>query len=116
MSRVLIALGGHLTKRSVLNAVFEYCREMKFKVSVLLVDAGEPPSAALQDFLMRLKLAGLNGRLYRHAGNLGRAVLSHANRHKDIRLILVDSMKNWGSAPMQTLSPPVGLFSSIAAT
>lgn len=116
MSGVLIALEGHLTKRSVLNAVFEYCRKMKFKVSVLLVDAGEPPSAALQEFLIRLKLAGLNGCLYRHAGNLGHAVLKHANRHKDIRLILVDSMKNWGPAPLRTLSQPVGLFSGIVAT
>ncbi len=115
MSRVLIALEGRLTKRSVLNAVFEYCRKMKFKVSVLLVDAGEPPCAALQDFLIQLKLAGLNGCLYRPAGDLGRAVLKHASRHKDIRLILVDSMKNWGSAPLQTLSAPVGLFSGIVA-
>lgn len=115
MSGVLIALEGHLTKRSVLNAVFEYCRKMKFKVSVLLVDAGEP-SPALQEFLIRLKLAGLNGCLYRHAGNLGQAVLKHANRHKDIRLILVDNMKNWGSAPLQTLSQPVSLFSGIVAT
>lgn len=116
MSRVLIALEGRFTRRSVLNSVFEYCRKMKFKVSVLLVGTGEAPSIALQDFLIRLKRAGLNGCLHRHAGNMGGAVLEHASHYKDIRLILVDSMKNWGTAPLHTLTQPIGLFSGIVAT
>lgn len=117
MSRILIALHGHLIKRSVLNAVFEYCRKMKFKVNVLLVDGDAAPSPILTDFLARLKQAGLNGGLYRQAGSFGQAVLSHASRHKGIRLILVDSMKNWGArAPLGALSQPVGLFSGVVAT
>ncbi|MBU1395985.1 MAG: hypothetical protein KKE84_07555 [Gammaproteobacteria bacterium] len=117
MSRILIALHGHSIRRSVLNAVFDYCRKMRFKVSVLLVDEADAPSPALADFLARLKHAGLNGRLHRQAGCLGQAVLEFASRHKDISLILVDSMKNWGGGvPLKALSPPVGLFSGIVAT
>lgn len=117
MSRILIALHGHLIKRSVLNAVFEYCMKMKFKVNVLLVDDEDAPSPVLADFVARLKQAGLNGCLYRQTGCLGQAVLKHASRHKDIRLILVDSMKNWGSrVPLRALSQPVGLFSGVVAS
>lgn len=117
MSRVLIALHGHLIRRSVLNAVFDYCREMKFKVSVLLVDGDSTPSPALADFLAQLKQAGLSGRLFRQAGSLGQAVRKHVSRHKDIAMVLVDSMKNWGGgAPLKALSPPVGVFSGIVAT
>lgn len=117
MSRILIALHGHLIKRSVLNAVFEYCTKMKFQVSVLLVDGEDAPSPVLVDFLSRLKQAGLNGCLYRQAGSLGQAVLKHASRHKDIRLILVDSMKNWGTrVPLRALSQPVGVFSGVVAS
>lgn len=117
MSRILIALDGHSIKRSVLNAIFDYCREMRFKVSVLLVDGDSAPSPALADFLDQLKQAGLSGRLFRQAGCLGQAVLNFASRHKDISLVLVDSMKNWGSGvPLKALSPPVGLFSGIVAT
>jgi len=117
MSRILIALHGHLIKRSVLNAVFEYCTKMKFQVSVLLVDGEDAPSPVLVDFLIRLKQAGLNGCLYRQAGSLGQAVLKHASRHKDIRLILVDSMKNWGTrVPLRALSQPVGVFSGVVAS
>lgn len=117
MSRILIALHGHLVKRSLLNAVFEYCTKMKFQVSVLLVDGDDAPSPVLVDFLGRLKQAGLNGCLYRQAGSLGQAVLKHASRHKDIRLILVDSMKNWGTrVPLRALSQPVGVFSGVVAS
>lgn len=117
MSRILIALDGHPIKRSVLNAVFDYCRKMKFKVNVLLVDGDDAPSPVVTDFLARLKQAGLSGSLYRQAGCLGQAVLKHASRHKDIRLILVDSMKNWGtSVPLRALAQPVGAFSSIVAS
>jgi hypothetical protein len=117
MSRILIALHGHQIRRSVLNAVFDYCRKMKFKVNVLLVDGEDAPSPVLTDFLVRLKQAGLSGRLYRQAGSLGQAVLKHASRHKDIRLILVDSMKNWGaSVPLRALSQPVGLLSGVVAS
>ena len=117
MSRILIALDGHPIKRSVLNAVFDYCRKMRFKVSVLLVEEDGAPSPALADFLAQLKQAGLSGCLYRQAGCLGQAVLKHASRHKDIRLILVDSMKNWGTGvPLNALSPPVGVFSGVVAT
>jgi len=116
MSRILIALQGHLVKRSVLNAVFDYCIKMKFKVNVLLVGEADA-SPVLADFLARLKQAGLNGCLYRQAGCLGQAVLKHASHHKDIRLILVDSMKNWGSrVPLRALSQPVGLFSGVVAS
>jgi len=114
MSRILIAIHGHLIRRSVLNAVFDYCRKMKFKVNVLLVDDADAPSPVLADFLTRLKQAGLNGCLYRQAGSLGQAVLKHASCHKDIRLILVDSMKNWGTrVPLRALSQPVGVFSGV---
>ncbi|HSJ80262.1 MAG TPA: hypothetical protein VK910_03530 [Thiobacillus sp.] len=117
MSRILIALHGHSIRRSVLNAVFDYCREMKFKVSVLLVDGDSVLSPALADFLGQLKQAGLSGRLFRQAGCLGQAVLTFASRHKDLSLILVDSMKNWGGGvPLKALSPPVGVFSGIVAT
>jgi hypothetical protein len=117
MSRVLIALHGHLFKRSALNAAFNYCRDMKFTVNVLLVDGGEDLQPALMDFLARLKQAGLSGSLYRQAGPLGRAVLRHANRFKDIRLILVDSMKHWGAgAPLGALSQPVGLLGGVVAS
>ncbi len=117
MSRILIALHGHSIRRSVLNAVFEYCKKMKFKVSVLLVDGDSAPSPALADFLDQLKQAGLNGRLFRQAGCLGQAVLKVVRRHKDISLVLVDSMKHWGAgAPLKALSPPVGVFSGIVAT
>lgn len=116
MSRILIALHGHLVKRSVLNAVFEYCMKMKFKVNVLLVGDEGAPSPVLTDFVARLKLAGLDGGLYRQAGCLGQAVLKHASHHKDIRLILIDSMKNWGArVPLKALSQPVGLFSGVVA-
>lgn len=117
MSRVLIALHGRLIRRSVLDAVFDYCRKMKFKVNVLLVDGGDTPSPGMVDFLARLKQAGLNACLYRQAGPLGEAVLKHASRHKDIRLILVDSMKNWGvGVPLAALSQPVGLLSGVTAS
>jgi hypothetical protein len=117
MSRILIALHGHQIRRSVLNAVFDYCMKMKFKVNVLLVDDEDAPSPVLADFLARLKQAGLNGCLYRQAGCLGQAVLKHASHHKDIRLILVDSMKNWGTrVPLKSLSQPVGLFSGVVAS
>ncbi|MDZ7594882.1 MAG: hypothetical protein U0932_09550 [Thiobacillus sp.] len=117
MSRILIALHGHSIRRSVLNAVFDYCRKMKFKVSVLLVDGDSAPSPALVDFLAQLKQAGLSGRLHRRAGSLGQAVLKFSSRHKDVALVLVDSMKNWGGgAPLKALSPPVGVFSGIVAT
>ncbi|MHB1215224.1 MAG: hypothetical protein ACYCY9_09575 [Thiobacillus sp.] len=117
MSRILIALHGHSIRRSVLNAIFDYCREMKFKVSVLLVDGDNAPSPALADFLGQLKQAGLSGRLFRQAGCLGQAVLKFAGRHKDITLVLVDSMKHWGTgAPLKALPQPVGLFSGIVAT
>ncbi|MFZ3040281.1 MAG: hypothetical protein WA108_00560 [Thiobacillus sp.] len=117
MSRILIALHGHSIRRSVLNAVFDYCMEMRFKVSVLLIDTDNALSPALADFLARLKYAGLSGRLFRQAGCLGQAVLKFAGRHKDLSLILVDSMKNWGrGVPLKALSPPVGLFSGIVAT
>ena len=124
MSRILIALDGHSIKRSVLNAIFDYCKKMKFKVSVLLVDGDSAPSPALADFLDQLKQAGLSGRLFRQAGCLGQqacclgqAVLNFASRHKDISLILVDSMKNWGArAPLGALSQPVGLLSGVVAT
>jgi hypothetical protein len=117
MSRVLIALHGHLFKRSALNAAFNYCRDMKFKVNVLLVDGGEELQPVLMDFLSRLKQAGLNGRLYRQAGPLGLAVLKHARLYKDIRMILVDSMKHWGAGvPLGALSQPVGSLSGIVAS
>jgi len=117
MSRILIALHGHSIRRSVLNAIFDYCKEMRFRVSVLLVDEDSGPSPALADFLAQLKQAGLSGRLFRQAGSLGQAVLKFASRHKDISLILVDSMKNWGGGvPLKSLSPPVGVFSGIVAT
>lgn len=117
MSRILIALHGRLIKRSMLNAVFDYCIRMKFKVSVLLVGAEDAPSPALADFLARLKHAGLNGCLYRQAGCLGEAVRKYASRHKDIRLILVDSMKNWGSSvPLRALSQPIGVLSGVVAS
>ena len=117
MSRILIALHGHSIKRSVLNAIFDYCREMRFKVSVLLIDEDSAPSPALADFLGQLKQAGLSGHLHRQAGSLGQAVQKHVSRHKDIALVLVDSMKNWGGgAPLTALSPPVGVFSGIVAT
>lgn len=117
MSRVLIALHGQLIKRSVLKAVLDYCMKMKFKVNVLLVDGPDAPSPALAYFLDGLKQAGLSGCLYRKAGSLGQAVLDHARRHKDIRLILVDSMKHWGaSVPDKILTQPIGLFSGVIAT
>ncbi len=117
MSRILIALHGHSASRSVLNAVFDYCTEMRFKVSVLLIDVDNALSPALTDFLARLKYAGLSGHLFRQVGCLGQAVLNFVSRHKDISLILVDSMKNWGSGvPLKALSPPVGLFSGVIAT
>lgn len=117
MSRILIALQGRSISRSALNAAFNYCREMKFKVNVLLVDGGEAPSPVLADFLTRLKQAGLKSCLYRQAGPLGQAVLEHANRHKDIYLILVDSMKNWGAGvPLRALSQPVGSLGGVAAS
>lgn len=117
MSHILIALYGQLARRSVLDALFDYCREMKFKVNVLLVDGPAAPSPELADFLIRLKQAGLNGCLYRKAGSLGQAVLDHARRHKDIRMILVDSMKHWGAGvPVKILPQPVGVFSGIVAT
>jgi hypothetical protein len=117
MSRILIALHGHSIRRSVLNAIFDYCKKMRFTVSVLLVDGDSAPSPALADFLGQLKQAGLSGRLFRQAGSLGQAVLKFASRHKDISLILVDSMKNWGGGvPLKALSPPVVVFSGIVAT
>lgn len=117
MSRILIALHGHSIRRSMLNALFDYCREMRFKVSVLLVDGDSAPPPALVEFLAQLKQAGLSGHLYRQAGSLGRAVLQFAHRHKDIALILVDSMKNWGGVvPLKALSPPIGVISGIVAT
>jgi hypothetical protein len=116
MSLVLIALHGRLFSRSALNAAFNYCREMKFKVNVLLVDGGDEPQPVLVDFLARLKQAGLSGCLYHQAGPLGRAVQRHASLYKDIRLILVDSMKHWGAGvPLAALSQPVGLLSGVAA-
>ena len=115
MSHVLIALQGRLFKRSALNAAFNYCRDMKFTVNVLLVDDEEEPQPVLMDFLARLKQAGLSGCLYRQAGPLGRAVLRHTRRYKGIRLILVDSMKHWGAcAPLGALLQPVGLLSGVA--
>lgn len=117
MSQVLIALQGHLFRRSALNAAFNYCRDMKFKVNVLLVDGGDEPPPLLMDFLARLKQAGLNGRLYRQAGPLGRAVLRHAKRYKDIRLILVDNMKHWGAGvSLSALSQPVGTLSGVTSS
>ncbi len=116
MSRVLIALHGHLFRRSALNAAFNYCRDMKFKVSVLLVDSEDEPHPLLMDFLTRLKQAGLNGSLYRQTGPLGQAVLRHTNRFKDISLILVDNMKHWGAGvSLSTLSQPVGLLSAVSS-
>jgi len=117
MSRILIALQGRSISRSALNAAFNYCRQMKFKVNVLLVDEGDVPSPALTDFLTRLKQAGLKSCLYRQAGPLGQAVLEHAKFHKDIYLILVDSMKNWGAgAPLRALSQPVGTLGGVVAS
>lgn len=116
MSCVLIALHGGLARRSALKAVLNYCREMKFKVNVLLVDGGNELSPVLADFLDRLKQAGLNGRLYRQSGTLGQAVLNHVGLHRNIQMILVDSMKNLGSAfPFKGLPQPIGLISSVAA-
>jgi hypothetical protein len=117
MSQVLIALHGCLFKRSALNAAFDYCRDMKFKVNVLLVDGGDEPPPILMDFLARLKQAGLHGCVYRQVGPVGQAVLRHAKRYKNIRLILVDSMKYWGAGvPLGALSQPVGLLSSVVAS
>jgi hypothetical protein len=116
MSLVLIALHGELFSRSALNAAFNYCRDMKFKVNVLLVDGGEAPQPILMDFLARLKQAGMSGCLDRQAGPLGRAVQRHASLYKDVRLILVDSMKHWGAGvPLRALKQPVGLLSGVAA-
>lgn len=115
MSCVLIALHCCPTRRPALNAVLDYCREMKFKVNVLLVDGGNEPSPVLADFMARLKQAGLGGRLYRHSGSLGQAVVKHVGLHKDIRMILVDSMKNWGAVLPKGLLPPVTLLSGVAA-
>jgi inhibitor of KinA sporulation pathway (predicted exonuclease) len=113
---VLIALHSHLIKRSALNAVFSYCRQMKFKVNVLLVDGGEALSPVLAEFMARLKQAGLSGQLYHQTGPLDQAVLEHASRNKDIRLILVDSMKNWGTAvSLKALTQPIGLLGSVVA-
>ena len=114
MSRVLIALHGRLVKRSVLRAAFSYCRDMKFKVNVLLVDGGDEPQPSLIEFLASLKRAGLNGHLYRQAGPLGQAVWRHAKRYKDIRVILVDNMKHWGAGvSLSALSQPVGSLSGV---
>ena len=55
--------------------------------------------------------------LYRQAGPLGQAVLEHAKFHKDIYLILVDSMKNWGAgAPLRALTQPVGTLGGVVAS
>lgn len=117
MSGVLIALDGQKIKRAVLDAVFDYCRKMRFTVSVLLVNQGEGPSPVVADFLARLNQAGLlNGALQRRAGSFGQAVVAYARRHKGISMILVDSMKNWGSSVPARLLPPVGVFSSVTAT
>lgn len=116
MSCVLIALQRCPAKLSALNAVLDYCREMKFKVNVLLVDGESEPSPVLADFMARLKQAGLSGRLYRQSGSLGQAVLKHVGLHKDIRMILVDSMKNLGAAlPLTGLSLPVSSLGGVAA-
>jgi len=78
---------------------------------------GDVPSPALTDFLTRLKQAGLKSCLYRQAGPLGQAVLEHAKFHKDIYLILVDSMKNWGAgAPLRALTQPVGTLGGVVAS
>ncbi len=88
--------------------------KMKFRVNVLLVDDEDAPSPVLADFLARLKQAGLNGCLYRQR-DVSVGCEKHASRHKDIRLILVDSMKNWGPESLESLVAPVGLFSGVVA-
>jgi hypothetical protein len=112
---LLVALHGRLIRRSVLNAVFDYCAKMKFR-SMSCWWTGRCAVAGT-DGLVRLKQAGLSGRLYQQVGCLGQAVLKHASHHKDIRLILVDSMKNWGTrVPLKSLSQPVCLFSGVVAS
>lgn len=115
MSSVLIALDGNGIRRSALNVAYDYCVEMRLNVDILLVDGEEKVAPLLADFLARLNKAGLDTRLYRKTGPLNKAVLELANASNRIYVILVDSMKSWGSGiPFRTIKQPIGVLSGAA--
>ena len=112
MSSVLIALDGKRIRRSELNVAYDYCLEMRLNVEVLLVDGGEEKPEPLADFLARLKQAGLDVRLYRKSGPFNRAVQAHADGNKHVYVILLDSMKSWGTGiPFRAIQQPIGVLS-----
>ena len=116
MSSVLIALDGKSLRRSALNVAYDYCREMRLNVDVLLVDGDEEKPAVLADFLARVNLAGLKCRLHRKSGPLNRAVQDHANGNSRIYVILVDSMKSWGTGiPFRAIKQPIAMLSGASA-
>jgi hypothetical protein len=116
MRKALIALRGDETGPDALGAAFSFCAEMRCAVHILLADASGDPPPVLTGFLNRLKQAGLEFRLFRHAGPLNRAVLDHTRAHRDIDVILLDDMKHWGhDVPFRTLPLPVGVLGGGAA-
>lgn len=116
MSSVLIALNAERIRRSVLNLAYDYCREMHLSVDVLLVGGGEDRPAILADFLSRLARGGRDVRLHRKPGPFGQAVHAHARRDRGVYVILVDSLKSWGSGvPFEAIRQPVAVLSRAAA-
>jgi hypothetical protein len=117
MGNALIALSGNSIQRGTLDAAFNFCAEMHCAAHILLVDAKGAPPPALKGFLDQMKQAGLEFRLFRHAGALDRAVMDHTHAHRDIDVILVDDMKHGGpGVPFMALTQPVGLLGGEMAT
>lgn len=112
MSSVLIALDGKRIRRSILNAAYDYCREMRLNVEVLLVEGEEVITPVFADFLARLRQAGLDICLYRKPGPFSLAVQRHANGNKRVYVILVDCMQSWGTGvPFGAIQQPIGVLS-----
>lgn len=114
--RVLIALQGGAVRRTVLSAALRLCAEMRAAVDILLVDGDEASSSRLAGLLAELGDSRRPPRLFRRAGVFHEAVAAHAGRHKEVYMVLIDSMKHWGrDVPLGILSQPVGLLGSVAA-
>ena len=116
MKHVLIALNGNKVKATVLNAAFALCDQLNCRIDILILQVREEIPEALARFLQRLQRASLNYRLVRADGQMSLAVMDYARKYTDVDLILIDTLKSWGTGiPLQSLKRPFAVLASIAA-
>jgi hypothetical protein len=64
-------------------------------VDIIVYSTGTTLPLFFLDFLKQLATEGIRHKLICRHGPLAAEVVDHVRRHKNISLVLIDSMKNW---------------------